>query len=279
MPNNKSGAKAQALKSDYKMPPRLSASAMNRFALCPKQFLLDDILRERPKDEPSPILVQANAVHHALERFFGLPLDERDAENLTTALRSVWPQHRKRDAFANADEEAFYGLEAIEMLRRFAGAFTLDVEPLAREQWLKGRTKSGVEIIGKLDRVDERADGLTITDYKTGQGMLEPEDLKHEAAVGVYVSLAEASYGRPVSSVRYLYLRHGVDVVWEPEREDVEALKKRVAERIGEIRRATSEGFVATPGGRCRFCPFALRCPERTQVSVDDLQVVEGLPF
>jgi RecB family exonuclease len=263
----------------YTMPPRLSASAISRFELCPKQFLLTDILRERRQEEPSPILVQANAVHHALERFFGLPLDERDPENLVRALRSVWPQHRKRGAFANADEEAFYGVEAITMLRSFAGAFALDAEPLAREQWLKGRTKSGIEIIGKLDRVDERSDGLVITDYKTGQRMLEPEDLRHEAAVAAYISLAEASYGKPVSSVRYLYLRNAADVVWEPERDDVERLKRGIATRIGEIRRATGEGFPATPGEHCRFCPFALRCPERSRVSLDDLQVAEGLPF
>jgi putative RecB family exonuclease len=263
----------------HAMPPRLSASAINRFELCPKQFLFADVLRERQQEEPSPILVQANAIHHALERFFGLPLNERDPENLARALRSVWPQHRKRGAFAHADEEAFYGLEAIAMLRSFAGAFALDAEPLAREQWLKGRTKSGIEIIGKLDRVDERPDGLSITDYKTGQRMLEPEDLRHEAAVAVYISLAEASYGRPVTRVRYLYLRQGADVVWELEREDVEALKRGIPTRIGEIRRATREGFVATPGEHCRFCPFALRCPERSRVSLDDLQVAEGLPF
>lgn len=263
----------------YTMPPRLSASAINRFELCPKQFLLADLSRERQREEPSPILVQANAVHHALERFFGLSIEERDPENLIKALRSVWPQHRKRGAFATAEEEAFYGLEAIAMLRSFAGAFALDAEPVAREQWLKGRTKSGIEIIGKLDRVDERRDGLAITDYKTGQHMLEPEDLRHEAAVAVYVSLAEASYGKPVTSVRYLYLRNAADVVWEPERDDVERLKRGIATRIGEIRRATNEGFPATPGEHCRFCPFTLRCPERSRVSLDDLQVAEGLPF
>lgn len=279
MIDNQTEATKKSQTRSYTMPPRLSASAIDRFTVCPKQFLLDDVLRERPKDEPSPILVQANAVHHALERFFGLPSDERDPENLITALRSVWPKHRKRGAFSTTDEEASYGLEAVEMLRRFAGAFPLGAEPIAREQWLKGKTTSGIEIIGKLDRVDQRADGLAITDYKTGQRMLEPEDLKHEAAVAVYLSLAEASYGRPVTSVRYLYLRHGTDVVWEPEREDVDALKTRIAGRIGEIRQATIDGFVATPGEHCRFCPFALRCPERTQVALDDLQVAEGLPF
>jgi RecB family exonuclease len=263
----------------YTMPPRLSASAINRFEICPKQFLFADLLRERQQEEPSPILVQANAVHHALERFFGLPLDHREPENLIRALRSAWPQHRKRGAFATAEEEAFYGGEAIAMLRSFAAAFALGAEPLAREQWLKGRTKSGVEIIGKLDRVDEQSDGLSITDYKTGQRMLEPEDLRHEAAVAVYVSLAEASYGRPVTSVRYLYLRNAVDAVWEPERDQVEALKRGIATRIGEIRRATKEGFVATPGEHCRFCPFSLRCPERSRVSLEDLQIAEGLPF
>lgn len=256
---------------------RLSASGIARFQTCPKQFCLQDIEREKGDQAVTGVLVQANAIHHALERFFGLPLGDRSPENLVVALRAVWSQHRRRGAFADADEEAQFGLEAVQMLRRFADGFALDAGPLAREQWLSGRTPSGVELFGKLDRVDERGDGLSIIDYKTGRQMLEVEDLRSEPAVWCYLMLAEAAYQRPVEQIRFIYLRHGLETCWEIERDDAQALKERLAAQIKTIREETQ--FPAAPGPHCRFCPFALRCPERTQVSLEELVPVEGLPF
>lgn len=259
------------------LPRRLSASALARFQTCPKQYYLADIAREPRNEEPSPILVQANAVHHALERFFGLPLAARLPENLTRALRSVWPQHRKPGAFTDRDDEIRYGVEAIEMLNRFSSAFSLDVQPLAREQWLTGRTESGVNLVAKLDRVDRLRDGVAVLDYKTGRRILEREDLRHEPSIWIYVALAEAAYRMPVEELRFVYLREAVEVVWQLEREDVQALKERLALKIEEIR--TTALFEARPGAHCRFCPFALGCQERSAVSLDDLVEVEGLPF
>lgn len=52
---------------------RLSAAAINRYRICEKQFHLADVLRVKvDRSKPSPILAQANAVHHALERFYGI---------------------------------------------------------------------------------------------------------------------------------------------------------------------------------------------------------------
>lgn len=256
---------------------RLSASAITRFDTCPKQFLLADLERVPRIEQPSPVLVQANAVHHALERFYGLPLTERRPENLVRALRSVWPRHRRAGAFCSREEEARYGGEALAMLERFAGSFSLDVQPLAREQWLTGRTKSGIEVIGKLDRIDASANALTVVDYKTGHRTLEAEDLRGEPAVWVYAALTEQAYRLPVEAIRFIYLRHGAEVSWQLERDDVDLVKERLARKIGEIRAASE--FEARPGLHCRFCPFALRCPERSEVSLDDLVEVEGLPF
>jgi RecB family exonuclease len=256
---------------------RISPSAINRYLTCPKQYRVYDLERSAPKQPPSPILARANAVHHALERFYGLPDEHREPENLERALRAVWPEHR-RGAFRTLDEEIEHGRAALGMLRSYGERFDLNAVPIAREQWLTAELPNGVQIFGKVDRVDAvRGGGLEIVDYKTGNRMLEESDLKHEPATWVYVAACEAAYEDVVRRVRLIYLPAGVDVVWEPEREDVKELRKRLIRTVAEIEGAAS--FEARPGPQCNWCAIRLRCAERTQVVLEDLVPVEGLPF
>ncbi len=256
---------------------RISPSAINRWLQCPKQYRLQDIERQAAKSKPSPLLARANAVHHALERFYGLPDEHRQPENLKRALRAVWPEHR-RGAFRTLDEEIEHGQAALEMLRLFGERFDLHAVPIAREQWLTAELPNGIQVFGKVDRIDAlRGGGLEVIDYKTGRRTLDEGDLKHEPAVWVYVAAAEAAYEDHVRRVRLIYLPDGADVAWEPEREDVTALRKRLILTVREIE--TAAAFPAQPGPACNWCLFRLRCHERTQVSLDELVPVEGLPF
>lgn len=256
---------------------RFSPSAIARFNECPKRYQLQDLGECGPKQPPSPTLARGNAVHHALERFYGLPLEHRQPENLERALRWAWPQHRK-GAFDTVEQEIEYGRGALEMLRLYGDRFDLTVNPLAREQWLNLRVADGLEVYGKVDRIDELPDGgLEVIDYKTGTRPLEPSDLKHEPATQVYVAAAAAAYGEPVRRIRLIYLALGVDVAWEIEDEDAEWLRERLDRATSAIAAATT--FPASPGPHCRWCPFALRCVERTRVRLEELVPVEGLPF
>jgi putative RecB family exonuclease len=256
---------------------RISPSAIARFLQCPKRYRAYDLERTAPKPEPSPIFARANAVHHALERFFGLPDEHRSAENLERALRAVWPEHR-RGAFRTVDEEIEHGHAAIEMLRRFGQRFDLHAVPLAREQWLTAELPSGVQVFGKVDRIDAvRGGGLEVIDYKTGNVSLEESDLKHEPATWVYVAAAEAAYEDVVHRVRLIYLSVSADIVWDVEREDALELRKRLIRTVNEIEKTTE--FPARPGPACNWCAIALRCRERTKVPLEELVPVEGLPF
>jgi CRISPR/Cas system-associated exonuclease Cas4 (RecB family) len=93
----------------------------------------------------------------------------------------------------------------------------------------------------------------------------------------VYVAAAEAAYEEIVRRVRLVYLPAGLEVVWEPEREDVKELRRRLITTVAEIEGAAE--FPATVGPQCNWCAFRLRCRERTQVMVEELVAVEGPPF
>ena len=255
---------------------RLSPSAIGRYRACPKQFQLVDVERVRAPERGSPILTQGNAVHDALNRFFGLPLEERQPENLERALRSVWCEHRKPGTFSGREEEQDFGAQALEMLRRFSKQHDLAAVPLAREQWV-ATTIDGVRLFGKIDRVDRGGGGLVLTDYKTGRRVLEESDLRHEPAVQVYVCAAESEWQLPVEQVRFIYLSAGVAIEWAPEREDVEWLRAQLQLTLSELR--SESHWEARPGDWCRFCSARLHCPDRQRVSLDDLVPVEDLPF
>jgi putative RecB family exonuclease len=257
---------------------RLSPAALSRYRTCPKSFLLTDIERRRRGEATSPVLAQGNAVHHALERFFGLPVEDRGADAVEQALRSVWPEHRNRAGFRTREEEAVHGVAAIEMLREFVEHYEIAAEPVAREQWVQTRLPNGIELFGKVDRIDRLpSGGLDVIDYKTGRRMIEPEDIDEEPAAQIYVLATEDTYGASVERVRFIYLATGQEVSWSPEREDVDALREKLA-RLAERLAAETE-FEAVPGFACRTCPVAIHCPDRQRVSLDDLVVETALPF
>ncbi len=258
-------------------PRRLAPSAISRYLTCPKQFRLADLERVPRGDSASPVLCQANAIHHALERFYGLPAEDRVFENLERALRAIWCEHRKPGTFASKQEEREYGLAAIDMLERFARDYDTSVAPLAREQWVSSRF-AGIELYGKVDRIDRGRDGgLELVDYKTGRHQLAPEDLSGDPAAQIYLLGAEETFGLEVERIRLIYLRSGDEVRWTPEREDVDALKERLLAQVERMR--ADRLLEATPGSHCRFCPFALQCPERQAVALHELIPVEDMAF
>lgn len=272
---------------------RLSAAAINRYRVCEKQFHFADVLRPKiERSQPSAILAQANAVHHALERFYGLPTGQRHVEHLHRALRAVWSQYRE-GAFFGRDEEAFYGREAIEMLSAYAARADLTVQPLAREQRFQLTLTPQVTLVGKIDRIDSAfdpadptgdeldtdnsSDSIEVVDWKTGRQTLESSELPFEPAVQVYVVAAERLFKKPVSKVRYVYLK-GDDVDWVPGgRDEVEELKQRLLDKCDEIASATE--YTAAPGRQCDWCRYALLCEERQRVELAQLVVPEGIPF
>lgn len=262
---------------------RLSPSALERYRACPKRFWFQDIKRIRVDEARSPVLAQANALHHALERFYGLPPDYRSGEALRQALRAVWSQHRA-GAFSSPEEEVRYGEEALQMLDSFAEQFDLLAQPLAREHRVHIKLRNETRVTGKIDRVDPAStdtpdgdDGIDVIDYKTGRRIIDRDDLRHESATQLYVVAAEHLFKQPVRKVRWIYLRSATEVTWHPEREDVDALRDRLVRTCGEV--ATANVFPAVPAAHCDWCPYQLSCEERQQVVLRDLVVPEGFPF
>lgn len=265
------------------LPRRISPTAITRYRQCPRAVYFQYVARVPRREQPAPHLVLGNAVHGALDKFFGLRPTDREpaAEVLHRCLRAVWKQHRQADSFATIEEERYFGEEGLRQLTQFANSFDTSVAPLARERWVSTRLPNGVELFGKADRIDRAVvsgEGpLDILDYKTGRTVIDGEDLPDEPAVQAYLLAVESEYGREVRRVRFVYLSHGVESRWEPEREDVEAAKEKLLAVTTQM--YTDTTLDPRPGEHCQRCPFAHVCPDAGRVELADLEAPEDLTF
>jgi len=87
------------------LPRRLSPSAIAAYSLCPRKVFFSHLVRAPRREKTAIPLVIGNAIHEALEKFFGLDPTQRDLARLATCLRSVWRRHAPVGTFAGTDEE------------------------------------------------------------------------------------------------------------------------------------------------------------------------------
>lgn len=271
------------------LPRRISPSAIVRYRSCPRAAWFQYVARVPRVEQPNAALVLGNALHAALERFLGLPPADREPapEILARCLRSVWPKHRVAGAFLSRDEEADWGRQGLRMLAAFAERFDTTVVPLGREQWVSTRLPSGVEIYGKVDRIDgspsdvRDADvsdsALRIVDYKTGRHQIDSQDLPDEPAVQAYILAVEDRYKRPVGRMRFIYLASSDDVWCDVEREDVEFAREALTSAAAVM--YADREFAPTPGDHCARCAYAHVCPDAGRVDLVDIVVDDDLAF
>lgn len=266
------------------LPRRISPAAITRYRECPRAVYFQYVAQVPRLERPSPQLMLGNAVHAALDKFFGLRPEHREPadEILHRCLRNVWKSHRRADTFATIEEERDYGEMGLRLLSTFAAAFDTAVVPVARERWVSTRLANGVELFGKVDRVDGAvapgaASELDVVDYKTGRFVIDGEDLHDEPAAQAYLLATEDQYKREVQRVRFIYLAHGVESRWTPEREDVEAAREELLAVTWQM--YTDREFEPRPGEHCARCPFAHVCPDAGRVELDDLQVADDIAF
>ena len=259
-------------------PIRVSPTALRRYQACPQSFLWADLERRPREYDISPRLAVGNAVHAALERFFGLPEDDRTLDVLHRALRSVWPACRDRAGFQDRAEEAAWGRHALGLLDSFGSTFGLNGTPIARERWLRTWV-SGIAISAKVDRLDlASSGGLEMIDYKTGRCRLRAADLASDPAAWIVLLAVPHTFKKRVAAVRYLFLADATEVVWSPTSADVKTAIHRLEQLVAEIVNPATT-FEATPGDYCRLCPFAPVCPDRDRVRLEELVVSAEVPF
>jgi len=193
------GAREELRFHDESVP---SATRLERYALCPFQYLLDAVLRVHAHEDPVDVegitpRDRGSLVHEVLETFIGeqlgrdpsLPWSDEDRRRLEAVLDEVGEDFRSRGM---TGRDLGWELESAAMRRWLGAVLDRDDEerasramsPTAVELQFggeDGRHPSAevalpdgrrLKFRGMVDRIDRAEDGsLLVLDYKTGKGL------------------------------------------------------------------------------------------------------------
>jgi RecB family exonuclease len=193
-------------------------------------------------------------VHNALKLFYRLPQEKRTKRALIWLLDEHWKKKSGRSAgFWNEQQEAEYKERAHLMLSAYADREDVTIEPLwASDKLIKTGVNETLEFMGKIDRVDETADGLHIIDYKTSK-----EEREDEWQLPMYAVMAKQFFGKPVAQLSYVFLETGtwLSVPANPMREAMTV--SRVQQLIDSMPRSMKrEDWLCPDGQDCTHCNY-----------------------
>ena len=211
--------------------------------------------RLRPQDTVGTL------VHNVFCTFFAkVPREERTAERLIGMFQEGWealsPRYRR---IPGVDD---LRLRSIEQLERFAQQQDLQAEPCLVEAYFQVQLAPDVLLFGRMDRIDEEADGsLQVIDYKTGA---HPEEVD-ASQLRLYAIMVESKLERTVSRFSFWYLEDGR--VWTADLggDWKEATLQEALAAVRTMQRQTE--FPPTIAPHCAHCPYLYACAVRDEIA------------
>lgn len=246
---------------------RYSPSLLNDFEKCPyffKVFYIDG--RKKELEKPKPYYTLGRTVHEALCQFLSLFVEERSLEKLHELYRQVWREipWGKR-GFENKEKEREYGLRGLAMLDWFYRNHDTKVRPKYLENFYEIILPSGINLVGKIDRIDEHPDSsLTIIDYKTGKETMEDEEMPDDLQAGFYTLLIDRKLRSPIKEIKFIYLGSKTESNFTPDGGYLDKVETSIKEKINQIENTTE--FSPKVSYLCKYCDVLPLCPEKVNI-------------
>ena len=246
------------------LPRSFSPSSAGTYRQCPRRWRFRYV--QKLPDPPGEPALLGTFAHRVLELLCGDPAAERTIERARELARQVWPE--------TAESLDFQALQLDDASQRdfrwrawtaIQGLWSLedpaDVEVRATEQKVSANL-DGVPFFGIVDRLDADADGLVITDYKSGKAPRERDRSKSLDQVLLYAAAVEDSSGERPDRARLLYL--GSEILETSVTEDsLGATTERFSDTWHQVGEACAgDRFEPCTGPLCGWCPYVDRCNE-----------------
>jgi DNA helicase-2/ATP-dependent DNA helicase PcrA len=238
---------------------RLSPSAIENYSHCPLRYKLS---RDwNLPEEPAAAMQFGQAMHTALMGYFDAQRKGRNVD-AETVIASFMDEFAK----AKIDEplqRELYEKNGRRQLLAFLNSRA--AKPYGKVSLIEHRINfevAGAQVVGRIDRVDEDADGLTIVDYKTGRPKTQ-EHADDSLQLSIY-ALAMKKAGT-VKAVIFENLEDGTTALTTRDAGDLKRAETKIAEVAGKIRDGE---FKAKPGFHCSWCAYRILCPEQELVTI-----------
>jgi putative RecB family exonuclease len=235
---------------------------------CPRRYRMAYLDRPTPpKGPPWGHNSVGAAVHNALARWWDLPRDRRTPQAGGALLASGW----LTDGFRDGRQVVAARERARAQVERYLADVDPDDVPLGIERTVSVTTSSA-SLWGRVDRLDDRGEGVVVVDYKTGRSVLTVDHARSSLALAVYAAGAARTLRRPCTRVELHHLPTGDVLVWDHTRESLGEHLRRADALAGELARldaAFAAGlsaaeadarFPARVGERCGWCDFRVSC-------------------
>jgi DNA helicase-2/ATP-dependent DNA helicase PcrA len=259
---------------------RLSASAIGSYQRCPKQYEYENVLRIPTADQSH--LRLGITVHNVLERFHKDLTKPLSVEETRERLHELLDQQLIAGGWGRTDDEKQLLARARAMLDRYAEddfarppgdvrtevkfSLSLPQTEKMKETKVGGRILDGIQINGKIDRIDTLPDGSQrVVDYKTGNDKGGAVALRNKVAkevqLAIYKYAGARELGIDAEGLVYYFLENPGHPVIEAEAtpEHVDAVRATIDEVADKI---ISLDFTPAPDfQKCSTCQFRHVCP------------------
>lgn len=246
----------------------ISPTKLRTFLLCPAKYRLEYIDKiGRFYHRARAGYAFGHSLHRALDAFHNAGGAESvTAEELTASLEQVWITK----GYTDTEQEAAYRDEGLRILKEYhaAAASAREQQPetappttLWTEKTLRMDLSPDVALSGRIDRVDEHADGaLEIVDYKSGRETVCPEDVQNSLALSIYQILVKNKMPDRRVFATLAALRTGARASWElPEAQRAE-IAAACLDTGEEIRTKDWESVLPVVNDHCPHCDFLPHC-------------------
>ncbi len=258
---------------------RLSASAIGSYQRCPKQYEYENVIRIPTPDQSH--LRLGITVHNVLERFHKDLEEPLEPEAARERLMKLLDQSVATGGWGRTDDDKQLLERARTMLSRYADSefarvegdvrtevqFSLKLPPteLMQQTPVGGKILDGIQINGKIDRIDRLADGTQrVVDYKTGHDKGGSVALKNyvakEIQLAIYKYAGAKELGIDADELTYFFLENPNPVIAASATDEhVDAVRAQIDEVADKI---VSLDFTPDPEyNKCRSCAFRHVCP------------------
>jgi RecB family exonuclease len=253
----------------------LNPSKLQCYLDCPRQYRFRYVDR-RPERRTFAPTALGRSVHKALRDFYGMEPSERSVDNLLRALRRAWDHTGYRSA---KDAEDAY-TRAEDMLKRYhAGTDPQNARVVALEsKFSHAKSREGILVTGRVDRLDIDDGEYVIVDYKTGRFGEHDATIDESLPLSLYIIAVSAVLGRAVTRIAVEHLPTGRRAETRRDADRQAADWKAVVDLADEMRSGTE--FPPRPSSLCRWCDYLTVCPEgRASIRVPNVEPEEAPPL
>lgn len=233
----------------------ISYSQIDTFLACPLKYKYRYLLKVPA--EPHHALSFGVSIHNTLHQFHTYEIAGK-APNLNCLL-SIYEKnfiHLGYDSEKHKKLRYRKGRQSLKVYYRYYQKL------FGKPKLLEKRFRinlSGIQLIGKIDRIDETEEGLEIVDYKTGEAR-DQKTVDRDKQLSIYGIAAREALGLKISKMSLYYIEENLKIETIRTEKNLEKEKKYLKEITQKIKESE---FPPKPGYPfpCGFCEYKRICP------------------